>query len=87
MNRELWFRALQVGVVAPFLFHIARRRTTPAYFQTGLRLVAVAIVIRNVPPIVTALGQPSPVSVAARWGITPEEMQRWKGVTVGDESA
>lgn len=55
MNRELWFQALQVTVAAPFLFHIARRRKTPAYFQTGLRLLAVALVIRNAPPLLNAL--------------------------------
>ena len=47
MNREIWFRILQVAVIAPFLYTISEQQKN-AYFKLGLKLVAGSIVIMNV---------------------------------------
>ena len=51
MNREIWFRILQVAVVAPWLYHISRRSGTTPYFRVGLKLVAGSIIMLNVKPL------------------------------------
>lgn len=50
MNRETWFRILQIAVVAPFLYTISEQQKN-AYFKLGLKLVAGSIVIMNVQPL------------------------------------
>jgi hypothetical protein len=51
MNREAWFRVLQVAVVAPWLYHISTKQTHSPYFRVGLKLVAGSIVMLNVKPL------------------------------------
>ncbi len=51
MNREVWFRILQVAVVAPWLYHISTKQTSSPYFRVGLKLVAGSIVALNVKPL------------------------------------
>ena len=53
MNRETWFRILQVAVVAPFIYSISEKQT--GYFRLGLKLVAGSIVIMNIEPIMKEL--------------------------------
>jgi len=48
MNRETWFRILQVAVVAPFIYTLSDEEKN-SYFKLGLKLVAGAIIIMNVP--------------------------------------
>ena len=50
MNRETWFRLLQVAVIAPYLYHRSEKES--GYFKIGLKLVAAAVIVRNVPPLV-----------------------------------
>ena len=50
MNREVWFRILQVAVVAPWLYHISAR-TDSDYFRIGLKLVAGSIIVLNAKPL------------------------------------
>ena len=50
MNREVWFRILQVAVVAPWLYHISNK-TEQAYFRVGLKLVAGSIIMLNAKPL------------------------------------
>ena len=50
MNREIWFRILQVAVVAPFIYSMSEQQKN-AYFKLGLKLVAGSIVIMNVEPL------------------------------------
>lgn len=50
MNRETWFRILQIAVVAPFIYSISEQQKN-AYFKLGLKLVAGSIVIMNVQPL------------------------------------
>jgi len=47
MNREIWFSLLQVAVVAPYLYSVSDKQNI--YFKLGLKLVAGALVVRNVP--------------------------------------
>jgi hypothetical protein len=54
MNRETWFRILQVAVVAPFLYTMSEQQKN-AYFKLGLKLVAGSIVIMNVEPLMRDL--------------------------------
>ncbi len=51
MNREVWFRILQVAVVAPWLYHISTKQTSGPYFRVGLKLVAGSIIALNVKPL------------------------------------
>ncbi len=53
MNREIWFRLLQVAVVAPFIYTISEKQT--GYFRLGLKLVAGSIVIMNIEPLLRDL--------------------------------
>ena len=50
MNRETWFRILQVAVVAPFLYSMSDDQKN-AYFRLGLKLVAGSIIIMNMQPL------------------------------------
>ena len=50
MNREIWFRILQVAVVAPWLYYISTE-TKSVYFRTGLKLVAGSIIMLNAKPL------------------------------------
>lgn len=50
MNREVWFRVLQVAVVAPWLYQISSKTDQP-YFRIGLKLVAGSIIMLNVKPL------------------------------------
>ena len=50
MNREVWFRILQVAVVAPWLYHISSK-TDQRYFRVGLKLVAGSIIMLNIKPL------------------------------------
>ena len=54
MNRETWFRILQVAIVAPFLYTISEQQKN-AYFKLGLKLVAGSIVIMNIQPLINDL--------------------------------
>lgn len=54
MNREIWFRILQVAVIAPFLYTVSEQQKN-AYFKLGLKLVAGSIIIMNVEPLMTDL--------------------------------
>lgn len=53
MNREIWFRILQVAVVAPFIYTLSEKQT--GYFKLGLKLVAGSIVIMNIEPLLKDL--------------------------------
>jgi hypothetical protein len=53
MNRETWFRLLQVAVVAPFIYTISEKQT--GYFRLGLKFVAGSIVIMNIEPLMKDL--------------------------------
>lgn len=53
MNRELWFRLLQVAVVAPYVYTLSEKQD--GYFKLGLKLVAAAVLIRNIEPIAREL--------------------------------
>lgn len=53
MNRELWFRILQVAVIAPYLYSISEKQT--GYFRLGLKLVAGSVVLMNVEPLMRDL--------------------------------
>jgi len=61
MNRETWFRILQVAVVAPFIYTLSDEEKN-SYFKLGLKLVAGAIIIMNVPPL---LAEAKPLIEAA----------------------
>ncbi len=61
MNREIWFRILQVAVIAPFLYTISEQQKN-AYFKLGLKLVAASVVLMNVEPLMKDL---QPVITAA----------------------
>jgi len=50
MNRETWFRILQLAVVAPFLYTMSEQQKN-AYFKLGLKLVAGSIVVMNIEPV------------------------------------
>ena len=50
MNRLVWFRILQVAVVAPYLYHVSNR-VDSAYFRVGLKLVAGSIIMMNAKPL------------------------------------
>lgn len=54
MNRDIWFRILQVAVIAPFLYTISEQQKN-AYFKLGLKLVAGSIIIMNVEPLIQDL--------------------------------
>jgi len=51
MNRDIWFRILQVAVVAPWLYYISGQTKQP-YFRIGLKLVAGSIIMLNVKPLI-----------------------------------
>jgi len=53
VNRELWFRILQVAVIAPYLYSISEKQT--GYFRLGLKLVAGSVVLMNVEPLMRDL--------------------------------
>jgi len=61
MNRETWFRLLQIAVIAPFLYTMSEEQKN-AYFKLGLKLVAGSIIIMNVEPLMVDL---KPVFTAA----------------------
>ena len=50
MNRAMWFRVLQVAVVAPYLFRVSQKEK--GYFGVGLKLVAGSIVAMNIVPLI-----------------------------------
>ena len=50
MNRAVWFRILQVAVVAPWLYHVSAKTSSP-YFRVGLKLVAGSIIMLNIKPL------------------------------------
>ena len=49
MNRDIWFRILQIAVVAPYIYSLSEKQN--AYFKLGLKLVAGSIVIMNAGPL------------------------------------
>jgi len=49
MNRQAWFRLLQVAVVAPYLYHLSRNEK--GYFGVGLKLVAGSLIAMNIQPL------------------------------------
>lgn len=53
MNREIWFRILQVAVIAPYLYSISEKQT--GYFKLGLKLVAGSVVLMNIEPLMRDL--------------------------------
>ncbi len=53
MNREIWFRILQVAVIAPYLYSISEKQT--GYFKLGLKLVAASVVVMNIEPLMRDL--------------------------------
>ncbi len=61
MNRETWFRLLQIAVIAPFLYTMSEQQKN-AYFKLGLKLVAASVVLMNVEPLMKDL---QPVITAA----------------------
>jgi len=50
MNRELWFRILQVAVVAPYVYQLSKNSEND-YFSIGLKMVAASLVVANIKPI------------------------------------
>lgn len=54
--RELWFSILQAGVLAPWLWRESAKEKNP-YFAVGLKLVGSAILLGNLPPILSAARQ------------------------------
>jgi len=50
MNRDLWFKILQVAVVAPYVYYLSKDAESD-YFRFGLKMVAGAIVFANARPI------------------------------------
>jgi hypothetical protein len=54
MNRETWFRILQIAVIAPFLYTMSEQQKN-AYFKLGLKLVAASVVLMNVEPLMKDL--------------------------------
>lgn len=50
MNKETWFRILQVAIVAPFIYTLSEEQKN-AYFKLGLKLVAGAVVVMNIQPL------------------------------------
>ena len=50
MNRDLWFRILQVIVVAPYIYKLSAE-TDNDYFNIGLKLVAGSIIMMNLKPL------------------------------------
>ena len=63
MNRETWFRILQIAIVAPFIYTISEQQKN-AYFKLGLKLVAGSIIVMNIEPLIKDL-QPL-IQAAAR---------------------
>jgi len=53
VNRETWFRILQVAVIAPYLYSISEKQT--GYFKLGLKLVAGSVVLMNIEPLMRDL--------------------------------
>ena len=49
MDKDTWFRILQVAVVAPFIYSVSEKQN--GYFKLGLKLVAGAIIIQNIVPL------------------------------------
>lgn len=56
MNRELWFRILQVAVAAPWLLTVSNKADN-AYFRIGLKMIALNLVILNAPHLITAYNE------------------------------
>lgn len=56
-TRDLWFRALQVFVAAPWVYIGSNRPGTPLYFQIGLKALAGALVMINGPTLVRELAK------------------------------
>lgn len=54
MNRELWFRILQVAVVAPYAYKLSRESDN-VYFAIGLKMVAGSLVLANARPILQGI--------------------------------
>ena len=50
MTRDVWFRILQVMVVAPWLYHVSNKSSS-TYFKVGLKLVAGSIIMLNIKPL------------------------------------
>ena len=48
--REAFFRLLQVGVVAPYLFKLSKSET--GYYSAGLKLTAATLIAMNVRPLI-----------------------------------
>lgn len=53
MNRELFFRLLQIAVVAPYIYRTANDMDSD-YFRIGLKMVAGSIVVLNARPLFEA---------------------------------
>ena len=51
MNRDLWFKILQVAVVAPYIYKLSAEAQND-YFSVGLKLVAGSIVLMNLKPLI-----------------------------------
>ena len=54
MNRETWFQILQIAVLAPYVYTLSDEETN-SYFRLGLKLIAGAIVIKNIPPLLNTM--------------------------------
>lgn len=52
-DRELFFQALQIAVVAPYIYNVSGKIDSD-YFRIGLKLVAGSIVVMNAKPIINA---------------------------------
>ena len=50
MDRDTWFRILELAIVAPYLYTRSEKEKN-LYFKVGLKLVAGALMIRALPPL------------------------------------
>lgn len=51
MNKDTWFRILQVAVVVPFIYTLSEDQKN-VYFKLGLKLVAGAVLVMNIQPLI-----------------------------------
>lgn len=51
MNRELWWRVLQVAIIAPYIYKLSSEADND-YFNVGLKMVAGSIIIMNLKPLI-----------------------------------
>ena len=67
MNRQLWFRILQVAVAAPWLFQVSNKADN-VYFRIGLKMIAANLVIINAPHLIKAFGELQQAYLLAQQG-------------------